>query len=277
MIIDGRKIATKNLKNLKKRVEKLKSEGLTPKLYIILLSNDPVSTSYVKQKLLRADETGIQIVLDNENPTITTDKLTEKIKKLNNDSSINGIIIQRPMSKQLSEEIIANAVSPKKDIDGFNYISEFEVPVSMAIFKILRNIHPNNFERWLSVQKIMVVGNGLTAGKPIIKSFRKLGIKTQSINSKTENKNKLLKTSDIIISAVGKADVIKVSEIKKGAILIGVGLHKEDDGKFHGDFDEEKIEKIASFYSPTPGGVGPVNVACLLENLVTAAENCINQ
>jgi methylenetetrahydrofolate dehydrogenase (NADP+)/methenyltetrahydrofolate cyclohydrolase len=275
MKVNGREIATKILEDLKIRVEKLKNQGLIPRLYIILLSNDPISASYVRQKLLRAEETGIKIVLDHQDPTVSTDKLTEIIKKLNYDNKVNGIIIQRPMPTQLVEDIIANAVTPKKDIDGFNNISEFEVPVTMAVLKILNNIHPDNFESWLSLQKITVVGNGLTAGKPILKSFRNLGIKPISIDSKTANKNALLKTSDIIISAVGKAEVIKASNLKKGVILIGVGLHKESDGKFHGDFNEEVIKDRASFYSPTPGGVGPVNVTCLLENLVMAAEKSL--
>nr|MBI5455778.1 bifunctional 5,10-methylenetetrahydrofolate dehydrogenase/5,10-methenyltetrahydrofolate cyclohydrolase [Candidatus Levybacteria bacterium] len=271
MKIDGREISSQILEDLKQRVEKLKEKNVIPHLYIILLSDDPSSVSYVKQKMLRAREIGIKITLDKENPDISTKELLEKIEELNNDSSIHGIIVQRPMPKNLDEETIAKAIMPQKDVDGFNPNSKFDVPVALAILKMLNTIHPQNFNNWLIQQKICVIGKGITAGKPIINSLQKLGIKPLIIDSKTNNRNEILKNCEIIISAVGKPDIFKSSEIKDGAILIGVGLHGEDDGKFHGDFRENEIQNIASFYSPTPGGVGPVNVAMLLQNLVKAS------
>lgn len=273
MKIDGRLVASEILKNLKQRVEKLKTKNVTPCLYIILLSSDPSSVSYVKQKILKGEEIGVKIIIDKTDPQTSTKELIDKIDKLNKDINIHGIIVQRPLPQALDEEKIKDAIISSKDVDGFNSNSKFGVPVALAVLKLLETIHPDNFNNWLKQQEICVIGKGVTAGQPIINALEKLAIKPQIIDSKSINKEEILKNSDIIISAVGKKNVFEDYQIKVGAILIGVGLHKEEDDKFHGDFVEEKIQNIALYYSPTPGGVGPVNVAMLLKNLVTAAEN----
>ncbi len=279
MIIDGKEIAAGILKDLKQRVEELKKKGVTPNLYIILLSDDPSSGSYVKQKMLRGEEIGVKITLENADPQISTEKLIEKINRLNNNPSVHGIIVQRPMPKQLDEEKIEFSVIPQKDVDGFNPNSKFGVPVALAVMEILSKLKTENlklknlnFEGWLKTQKITVIGRGLTAGKPIINSFKKMGIEPFVISSQTQNPEEVLKNSDIVVSAVGKPNIINSSNVKKGTILIGVGMHREEDGKFHGDYDEEEIQNTASFYTPTPKGVGPVNVSMLLKNLVEASE-----
>lgn len=272
MIIDGREIANSILNELKQRVEKLKQKHIVLHLYIILLSNDPSSENYVKQKTLKGEQIGVKITIDKENPQIKTDELIDKIKKLNAEEKVHGIIVQRPMPKQLDEKKITLAVNPEKDIDGFHPQSEFDTPVALAVLEILQNIHKNNFQTWIKSQKITVIGKGITAGKPIIGLLEKLDLKPNIITKTTKNRDELLKRADIIISAVGKANLIDSRSIKKGAILIGVGMHRKENNKFRGDYDEEKIKGIASFYTPTPGGVGPVNVAMLLKNLIEAAE-----
>ena len=276
MIINGREISSQILEDLKIRVAKLKTKNVFPHLYIILLSSDVSSESYVKQKMLRAGEIGVKITLDRENPKISTKELLEKINNLNKDNLVHGIIVQRPLPQALTQEKISSAVLPEKDVDGFNPNFKFGVPVALAILKMLKTVHPENFNDWLHQQKICVIGKGITAGKPIVNLFKKLNIKNKIVDSKTNNRKEILKNSDIIISAVGKPDVFKSSEIKKGVILIGVGLHKEADEKFHVDFNQEEIQNIVSFYSPTPGGAGPVNVAMLLKNLVEASENQVS-
>lgn len=272
MKIDGKIIASDILEDLKQRVEKLKEKNIFPHLYIILLSDDISSKSYVNQKILKSEKVGIKITLDRKSINISNQELIKEINRLNNDMFVHGIIVQRPMPESLNEEAIAKAIIPEKDVDGFNPDSKFGVPVALAVLKMLETCHPKDFNNWLIQQRICVIGKGITAGKPIINALQKLGIKPQIVDSKTENRSKILKESDIIISAVGKTDVFKSSEIKNNAILIGVGLHKGNDEKFYGDFGQE-VENTALFYSPTPGGVGPVNVSMLLKNLVKAAEN----
>ncbi len=133
----------------------------------------------------------------------------------------------------------------------------------------------DSFLDWLRKQKIAVIGKGETAGRPIIDLLIEKKTKPEVIDSKTPNKEKILKEADIIITAVGKT-ILTSKQIKKGVILIGVGLYSNENGKLRGDYDNSDVENVASFYSPTPGGVGPVNVACLIENLVKAAENLAN-
>ncbi len=273
MKIDGREISSQILNDLRKRVEKLKEKNVIPHLYIILLSDDISSQSYVKQKMLKGEQIGVKITVDRQSFGENQKKLLEKIERLNNDEFVHGIIVQRPMPKTFDEEKIVKAISLLKDVDGFNSNSRFKVPVGLAVLKLLKTAHPDNFDYWLKQQKITVLGKGLTAGTPIINTLITAGIKPEVITSNTKNKEEILKKSDVVVSAVGKPDAINSSSLKMNVILIGVGIHKEEDGKFHGDFNEEKIQNIASSYTPTPGGVGPVNVSFLMKNLVEAFEN----
>lgn len=272
MKIDGKLIASEILEDLKKRVDVLKEKGIIPHLYVILLINDTATLSYIKQKKLKSEEISAKITIDEINPNITTDRLLEKIKELNKDKFVHGIIVQQPLPKNLDNEKIINAINIQKDIDGFNPGSKFKIPVGLAVLEILRKIHNKNFRNWLISQQITVLGKGLTAGGPIIKTLHEFGIKPNVISSKTENSEGILNNSDIVISAVGKESVVKRDNLKKGVILIGVGMHNES-GKLKGDYEESDIENTASYYTPTPGGVGPVNVSMLMKNLVEAAEN----
>ena len=282
MIIDGRKIAQEILDNLAKHVDQLKEKNITPHLHIITLTTDSASEAYVGQKEIKGEQIGAQITIENLNPTTPEDVLLEKIAKLNSDSNVHGIIIQRPFSPHINEDKIANSINPDKDVDGFHPDSKFSPPISEAVLKVLQFVKSTSevgeadtseVNAWLKNKKIAVIGRGVTAGNPVIKTLQKIEIEPEIITSQTQNKEEILKNSDILIGAVGKSDVIEAKNLKKGVILIGVGMFRGDDGKFHSDYDEEDIKDIASFYTPTPGGVGPVNVAMLLTNLVKATEN----
>ena len=278
MTVDGKQISQRILDNLKIKVGKLKKRGITPHLHIITLTTDSASQAYVSQKEKKGKEIGAKITVENLSPNTKTDELLAKIEKLNNKSSIHGIIIQRPFSPKIEEKKVAEAINPKKDVDGFHIYSDFSPPVGLSVIKILEDVYNLeeenlNFDGWLKSKKISVVGRGVTAGRPIAKTFERIGISPQVITSANENRKEILKKSDIVICAVGKPNVIKKDELKNGVILIGVGMFKDANGRFQSDYDEEEIRNIASFYTPTPGGVGPVNVAMLLSNLVKAAEN----
>jgi len=157
------------------------------------------------------------------------------------------------------------------------------MPLATAVLKILEKIHsstpgvePRNFINWLKSKKIVIIGKGETGGGPIIKMLKKINIEFKVIDSKTKTPEKFTKTADIVISAVGKPNILTAKMVKKGVILISVGLYRGKDKNLHGDYTEEKIKNIASFYTPTPGGVGPVNVICLLENLIQATRKLSN-
>lgn len=282
MKIDGKKIAQKILDELNTKVQKL---NVNPHLAIILIGNDPASKTYVKQKILTAEKTGIKTSLFQYPSSISTKNLLGRLNDLNRLSKIHGVVVQQPLPLHINLKEITEAIDPKKDVDGFHPKSKFQTPIALAVFRILKEVfsslarshlarlHGEKLKSWLKSKKIVVMGKGKTGGQPVFQAFKKMGINPTVIDSKTENPKILTKNADIIISAVGKQNIIKPEMLKKGVILISIGLHKGSDGKLHGDYDEEKIKNIASFYTPTPGGVGPVNVAVLLKNLLTACEN----
>jgi len=278
MKIDGRQIAANILEELKKKVIELKKRGITPIMAVILIGEEKSSNIYVKQKKLKASQIGAETKIFRFNEAVTNGELEALIKKLDNDPEIHGIILQRPAPQNIQVESLEELISPAKEIDGFGKTSLYTVPVAAAVFEILGEIFGNlneeeSFNTWLKPKKITVIGKGETAGGPIINYFQKNGIEPAVIDSKTENKSAIMQDADIIISAAGKRGVISFTDLKKGVILIGVGSLADDQGKTQGDYNESELEQIAAFYTPTPGGVGPVNVALLLENLVQACEN----
>ena len=268
MKIDGKAIALELLKHLKIRVDKLKEKGIIPHLCIITFGKNPQTESYLKQKILRSEQIGAKITIKKFDEDVNQEIIYDLIGDLNGDKKVNGIIVQRPLPKSFEEFKICKAVKKEKDVDGFYPGSPFDPPVALAVIELIKNTKPNIA---LNTKKIALVGKGTTAGKPIISFFEKMNIQTIKIDSKTQNANKILKSADIIVSSVGKK-IINSSNIKNGVILIGVGMHTEN-GKLKGDYEETEIEKIAKAYTPTPGGVGPVNVTMLMKNLVEASEN----
>ena len=278
MKIDGKQIANEILEDLKTRIKKLREKKIIPRLAIILVGNNPASVAYVKQKELKAKTIGIKIKtlrLPNNIPQLN---LTKAIHQFNNDSNIHGIIVQQPLSTGINLKSIVNAINPTKDVDGFHSDSHYQMPITMTVLKILEKIYTSTpeiqsrFVEWLKDKKIVVIGKGETGGKPIIQMFEKMKIPYIAIDSKTKNPESLTKTADIVISAVGKTNILKPQTLKRGVILIGIGISRGESARLMGDYDQNEIKNIASFYTPTPGGVGPINVAMLLKNLIIASE-----
>lgn len=284
MRVDGKAIAEEILTNLKTKVSTLKNRGVTPTLAVILIGDDPGSLSYIKQKQKACDTIGAKLVFEQLPQSITPDILAAKISQYNADTTIHGLIIQRPIPTVVGEvQDILKTVTPAKDIDGFLSNSAYQVPVARAVITILSGIHEDlyqknfiqdHFEPWLRTQSIAIIGRGETAGRPIAAQLQRYGCATSIVHSQTSDPTAILHAASIIVSCVGKRGVITKSRIKPGVILISVGLWRDTEGKLHGDYEENAIKNRASFYTPTPGGVGPVNVACLMQNLVEA---CILQ
>lgn len=285
MKINGKAIAQDIFEDLKRKVEDLKAKNITPHLAIILVGNDPASEAYVRQKMLKAENIGIKTTLERLPIEITEPKLISVIEKLNNNHEIHGIIVQRPLPAHINPDAINNAVTALKDVDAFQKHSPYVMPLAGAVLKILeyineiilppadQNINKNEkFITWLQSKYIVIVGKGQTGGGPTIKLLEQMGIYTEVIDSKTQNPENITEKADIIISAIGRSKIIDPKHLKKGVILIGVGMHKGTDGKLHGDYEENDIKGIASYYTPIPGGIGPVNVAMLLKNVVESAK-----
>lgn len=279
MKIDGRTIAREFLENLRKRVENLKKKNISPHLVIILVGDDPASHAYVRQKEQKAKSIGVTTTTQHLSETITQEELLLAIQRYNNANNIHGIIVQRPLPDHIDSKAIGQAVAPQKDVDGFHSESTFILPLAEAALTVLEYIFTRSlllqgvsFPEWLRSQNIVVIGKGETGGGPVIRTLRQRGVNVSIIDSKTPQPETVAKQADIIIAAVGKPDILHKEMIKQGAIVVGVGMHRGEDGKLHGDYKEKDVQSIASFYTPIPGGIGPVNVAMLLYNLVIAAE-----
>lgn len=277
MKIDGKAIALEMYENLKLRVKRLNDKGLTPHLVVILVGNDPASKVYVGQKEKWGIYIDAKITILHYDQDITEEKLTKIVQDISNDPYVHGLIIQRPLPEHINRDKIISIINPEKDIDGFHPDSPYDVPVALAVMKVLNFIWSSikeqvSFNEWLNSKKLVVIGRGETAGGPIIRLLRKNHIQPEIISSKTENRKELINNADIVVSAVGRPNIIQADQIKEKAIVIGVGLFRGNDDKLHGDYDPDQISQKASYYTQATGGVGPINVAFLLQNLVEAAE-----
>lgn len=284
MKVDGKGIAQNILENLKQRADALKKKGVISHLAIIFVGNDPASASYIKQKVKKAEEIGAKATVHHLPSAVSQHTLLRLLKELNNDKAVHGIIVQRPLPNHVDVAAIDEAVDPKKDVDGFHPKTTFQMPLGLAVLRILQDIFTrlnlnkgSIFIQWLSSQNIVIIGKGETGGGPVIKRLRELGVEPLIVDSKTQQPEDITKQADIIISTVGKPNVLGADMVKRGVAIVGVGMYRGDDGKMHGDYDEEKVSNVAAFYTPIPGGVGPVNVAMLLANLVTAAKRFQNE
>lgn len=276
MVIYGKPIAQKIYQKIIPHLRKLQEKKIKPTLMIILIGNNPRSIAYVTHKLEKGKKIGLNVFVDKRNEEITEEQLITLIKNYNHDPKINGIVVQLPLLNNLDQEKIIKTITRSKDVDGFLVDSPFTSPIAKATIAILQEVHRLEekgqlFTNWLRKKQIVVIGRGITGGKPIYQYLIGLKNNVTQINSQTKNPNLIIKKADIIISCIGKKGIITKKNIKKGVILISTGLHLEK-GKLKGDYEEEEIKSLASFYTPTPEGIGPVNVACLLENVIQACE-----
>lgn len=287
MKIDGLFISSQIKEGLKKKIATLKSKNIFPHLAVIFIGQDPGSMKYVGRKQKTGKELGIKVSVFNFKDHISRNVLVSLVNKLNDDTSVHGIIIQRPVPLDIKKEELDKIVAPHKDVDGFRQDSLFTPPVASAVLKILEyvfatiksqscviayNCDYGDFMRFLKKKNILLIGRGETAGKPIGETFIKMRIKFTQAHSQTTNMKELCLSSDIIVSCVGKPDIVRQDMITHKSIVIGVGLHPENE-RLQPDYNQEEIGKKALLYTPVPGGVGPVNVACLFENLISSCNN----
>jgi methylenetetrahydrofolate dehydrogenase (NADP+)/methenyltetrahydrofolate cyclohydrolase len=276
MEINGKEIALDLYAGLKENVINLKDKGIIPTLYVLLVGENPSSVAYVNQKRKWAEFIGAKVII--EKFSVATEAfLEERINELNADTSVHAILIQIPLPPHLNAQKLTELVTTQKDIDGFHPDSPFTPPLAAAVVTVLTEImkregEEDNIFTWLQSKKIVLIGKGKAGGKPVHNLFERKNISHMIIDSKTEKKEALMKDADIIISAVGKKRVVTSEMIKPGVILIGVGMNLDENIKLFGDYDISDIRAKANYFTPTPGGVGPVNVACLLKNLIEAAK-----
>lgn len=273
MKIDGKQLAKSVKDELEKTIQNLKKQGITPSLSIITVGDEKTWKLYVNQKIKQGKQLNIRVKILNASDKNQT-QIKNMVDRLNIDKSTNGIIIQRPVRYDIDEKDITDLINPQKDVDAFSKVSKFTSPIIQALEKILQtalNCTQEEIVEKLNDKKIVVIGKGPTGGKPVSEYLTQNKLEHTVVDSKTNNPEEVTKTADIIITAVGKK-VINSSNIKPGVGLIGIGIHKSQDGT-KGDYDQNEIKDITSFYTPTPGGVGPLNLAYLFKNVVQAAQD----
>jgi methylenetetrahydrofolate dehydrogenase (NADP+) / methenyltetrahydrofolate cyclohydrolase len=272
-IIDGRKIKDEILKEVKEGVLAL---PFSPLFCDILVGDDPVSASYVRIKSKIASRVEIKFRTAEFKNSVTTDELVEEIENLNRVPHICGIIIQLPLPPHIDKKIVLDAISPSLDVDCLGTINsenfyhndgDIGYPTALACTRVLESLDID-----LQSKKILVLGQGILVGLPVTHLLKSKGLNIVTANIHTVNTEELIKDADVIISAIGKAKYIKGSMVKEGVIIIDAGT-SEDNGAVVGDVDVDSVTGIASFVSPTPGGVGPVTVAMLLKNVLEVAKN----
>lgn len=277
MILDGKELSKKIKLEIKDEVEKLVNQtNIVPGLAIILVGCNQASEIYVRNKLKAAALCKINAKLFREEETITEEKLIQLVKKLNKDEEYHGIIVQLPLPKHINEQKIIDTIDVSKDVDGFGILNKGRL---FSGIQAMESATPHGIIRLLDAYNIpiegshaVVVGRSNIVGKPMSILLLNRNATVTVCHSKTKNLKEITKAADILIVAIGKAKYITADMVKKGAVVVDVGTNRIE-GMLCGDVDFENVEKIVSYISPVPGGVGPLTIASLLENTVKAYRN----
>ena len=276
VIIDGKELAKKIRANLKIECEELKKRNINSKLAVIMVGEDPASKVYVRNKSKACEDVGIkyeEYLLDSK---ITQKELIELIEKLNNDKTINGILLQSPIPSNLDINEAFRTISPEKDVDGFNPVNVGQLVlnqdtfVSCTPYGIMKMFEEYNID--LTGKNVVILGRSNIVGKPLIHCCLNKNATVTSCHSKTQNLAQKAKEADILISAIGKANFVTADMVKDGAVVIDVGINRLDNGKITGDVDFESVKEKASYITPVPGGVGPMTIAMLMNNVIKATK-----
>jgi methylenetetrahydrofolate dehydrogenase (NADP+)/methenyltetrahydrofolate cyclohydrolase len=275
-LIDGKKFADNLCNKIAEEVTKLKDKNIIPGLAVVRVEGDPASAIYVNMKAKKTKEVGMHSVTKILDKNTSQDDLLKLVKDLNNDKSINGILVQLPLPKQINADSVINTINPDKDVDGFHAINtgrlwtniDSLVPCTPLGCKMLLLDELKD----LTGKKAIIVGRSNIVGKPMASLLISENCTVTIAHSKTENLKDEVKKSDIVIAAVGVPEMIKGSWIKPGATVIDVGINRIKNGKkkLVGDVEFSEAEKIAGAITPVPGGVGPMTIACLLHNTLIA-------
>lgn len=275
-IIDGKELAKKVRKELKKDVEALKAKGINPKLAVIMVGNDPGSTVYVRNKSKACEKVGIEFEEFLFDEKTEEAELLDLIDKLNADDSVHGILLQCPVPKHIDVNKAFRRISPNKDVDGFNPINVGNLTIgedafiSCTPYGVVKMFEEYNIET--EGKRAVILGRSNIVGKPMIQCMLNKNSTVTVCHSRTQNIGEVIKEADIVIAAIGKPNFVKADMVKDGAVVIDVGINRLEDGTITGDVDYENVAPKASFITPVPGGVGPMTIAMLLNNVVKAAK-----
>lgn len=274
-IIDGKKISAEIKEELKVKVAELKEQGVNVTLAVIQVGKDPASSVYVGNKKKACEYIGIESLAYELEEETTEEALLDIIEKLNNDPKVNGILVQLPLPAHMNEERVINTIAPEKDVDGFHPQSVGALSIGQKGFVsctpsgIIELIKRSGIT--MEGKECVVVGRSNIVGKPMALLLLRENGTVTVCHSRTHDLKEVTKRADILVVAIGKPLFITDEYVKDGAVVIDVGIHRDENNKLCGDVDYQKVEPKASYITPVPGGVGPMTIAMLMNNCVQAA------
>lgn len=280
-IINGKEIGQEIRKLIAERVQLLKEQGVTPGLAVILVGNNPASQTYVRNKQKSCEAIGIFSELIQLPEEVTEEELLVQIRSLNNRNDIHGILVQLPLPKHIDEDKVIATISPDKDVDGFSPVSVGKMMLGQETylpctpFGVMKLLEYSGID--IAGKHAVVVGRSHIVGKPMGQLLLQKDATVTYTHSKTPDLPSITKQADILIAAVGRANFITKEHVKPGAVVIDVGINRDENNKLTGDVDFNAVDGIASHITPVPGGVGPMTITMLLFNTVQSAENTLAQ
>ncbi|KZZ86250.1 bifunctional methylenetetrahydrofolate dehydrogenase/methenyltetrahydrofolate cyclohydrolase FolD [Bacillus sp. SJS] len=279
-IISGTEIAKQTRTNLSEEVTALKEQGVNPGLVIILVGDNPASLSYIKGKRKASEEIGIDFKLEQFPASLSEEELLKVIDRYNEDSSYHGILVQLPLPEHINEIAVIERILPEKDVDGFHPVNLGRMLTGQKCFL---SCTPAGIMEMLRITGIdpagkhaVVVGRSNIVGKPVGQLLLKENATVSYCHSKTKDLSEITRQADILVVAAGRANLITGNDIKPGAVVIDVGMNRNELGKLCGDVLFDEAKEVASYITPVPGGVGPMTITMLARNTVEAAKNTIS-
>lgn len=275
-IIDGKAVSKKVKEDVKAECEQLKAKGITPGLAVIIVGDDPASQVYVHNKEVACEACGFYSVKYALPAETTQDELNALVDKLNKDDKINGILCQLPLPSHLDDKEVINRIDPLKDVDAFHPVNVGAIMIGDYNYLpctpagVMELIHSTGVD--VSGKKVVVMGRSNIVGKPMAMLLLHENATVEITHSRTRNLADITKEADILVAAIGKAKFVKADMVKDGAVVIDVGMNRDENGKLCGDVDFEDVKDKCSFITPVPGGVGPMTIAMLMKNTLTAAK-----
>ena len=275
-IIDGKAVASEIREGIKKEVGILKSKGVTPGLAAVLVGDNPASKVYVRNKRKACEEAGIYSEEHKLPADLKQEELVKLVNDLNGDKKINGILIQLPLPKHIDSKVILECVSPEKDVDGFHPYNVGRLTVGDPLFSPCTPhgviVLLEHYGIKIDGKNAVVIGRSNIVGKPIALMLLNRNATVTVCHSRTPDLKERCREADILIVAAGKPRMIRGDMVKAGAVVVDVGINREDNGGLVGDVDFEEVSKSAGWITPVPGGVGPMTIAMLLKNTVESAK-----
>ena len=274
--IDGNALSQKLRADVTKRATALKARGITPGLAVILVGENPASQVYVRNKVKACHDSGLHSILEKHPSSLTEAALLERIDALNHDASIHGILVQLPLPEHIDAQKVIEAISPAKDVDGFHMASAGALMTGMPGFwpctpygcmKMLESIGYD-----LKGKHAVVIGRSNIVGKPMALMLLQKNATVTICHSATQDLKAITLQADVIVAAVGKRNILTADMVKPGAVVLDVGMNRNEEGKLCGDVDFAGVEQVAGYITPVPGGVGPMTITMLLVNTLEAAE-----